>query len=245
MSEFEKEIVCLPLRGAQNVRDLGGYRTAGGGRTKQNVFVRAAKLDELTDQDKNFLYRYGVRTVVDLRSAVEVQESPCGLLSYDDIRYANVPLIDNIHSDNLNGRYPASMSEMYIGLLKNSAVLIKQALIRLKEEKQCALFNCTAGKDRTGVMAMLLLNLAGVDRDTIIEDYSASERYNTQIKEVQQEVLNQFGVLLPDYLFESKPEQMERTLRFLESEYRDAASYMEKIGMTAKEIEALGEKFTE
>ncbi len=167
------------------------------------------------------------------------------LLSYDDIRYANVPLIDNIHSDNLNGRYPASMSEMYIGLLKNSAILIKQALIRLKEEKQCALFNCTAGKDRTGVMAMLLLNLAGVDRDTIIEDYSASERYNTQIKEVQQEVLNQFGVLLPDYLFESKPEQMDRTLRFLESEYRDAASYMWEIGMTTKEIEALGEKFTE
>jgi protein-tyrosine phosphatase len=76
MSEFEKEIVCLPLSGAQNVRDLGGYRTAGGCRTKENVFVRAAKLDELTVRQE-FLYRYGVRTVVDLRSAVEVQESPC------------------------------------------------------------------------------------------------------------------------------------------------------------------------
>ncbi len=243
MTHTHQISICLPLSGAKNVRDLGGYKTKNGKFTKKNIFLRAAKLDELTDADKEFLYGYGVRTVVDLRSPVEIEEKPCGVRSYRDIRYENVPLIDNIHSDNLEGRYPSSMSQMYVGLLENSTQLIRQALYRLAEESKCALFNCTAGKDRTGVMAMLLLKLAEVDSAVIIEDYSASEQYNTDIKIIQKEVKEQFGILLPDYLFESKPEQMEQTLEFFDRKYNSAPDYMKTIGLSNAEIEKLAAKF--
>ena len=243
MVQIQQISICLPLSGAKNVRDLGGYKTKNGKSTKKNVFLRAAKLDELTDADKEFLYGYGVRTVVDLRSPVEIAEKPCGVHSYRDIRYENVPLIDNIHSDNLEGRYPPSMSQMYIGLLENSTQLIRQALYRLAEEPKCALFNCTAGKDRTGVMAMLLLKLAEVDSAVIIDDYSASEKYNTDIKIIQEEVKEQFGILLPDYLFESKPEQMEQTLEFFDRKYCNAPDYMRTIGLSNADIEKLAAKF--
>ena len=232
-----KDPQCLPLLGASNVRDLGGYINKDGIMLNYHKFVRAAKLDKLSDEDQAYLYAYGIRANLDLRAGSEVEEHPSSLRAYRQITYYNVPLLDNIHSDNLAGIYPDTMADMYIDLLKNSQASFRNIFMFFASNiNEGTIFNCTAGKDRTGVVAMLLLQLADVSDETIVRDYSLSESYNTNIKEIQANVLKQYNILLPDFLFESKPKDMIETLQFFRNAYGDAKRYLSEIGVSNEEI---------
>ncbi len=233
----QKDPKCLPLLGASNVRDLGGYINTDGIMLNYHKFVRAAKLDKLSNEDKAYLYAYGIRANLDLRARTEIEEHPSGLRDFRQMNYFNVPLLDNIHSDNLAGIYPDTMAEMYIDLLTNSQAsfrdIFKFFALNINEG---TIFNCTAGKDRTGVVAMILLQLADVPDEIIVRDYSLSESYNPDIKEIQAKVLEQYNLLLPNYLFESKPKDMIETLQFFRTSYGGANRYLNEIGVSNEEI---------
>ena len=101
------------------------------------------------------------------------------------------------------------------------------------------MFHCSAGKDRTGVTAMLLLDLAGAEEDLIIEDYAASAFNLYPHLQDQMEMLQKMGVKDPDALLGSPKSNMIRTLEHLRKMYGTAEKYLRKIGVSDAKIEVL------
>lgn len=161
------------LEGAFNFRDLGGLGTRAGRRLRTGRLYRSDTLQALTTSDVAHLREVvGLRGVVDLRLAEEVSAEGRGLLSeVAEIRYANVPLAmaatEGIPPEKV-------MRELYLGCLSIEASLVT-AIERLSEmAEQPVVFHCAAGKDRTGVLAAVLLRLLGVTDEHIVADYMRS-----------------------------------------------------------------------
>lgn len=99
------------------------------------------------------------------------------------------------------------------------------------------LFNCTAGKDRTGVTAMLLLNLAGVDSETILVDYEVTESNMHTVFEKQKVMLKEkYGIDVPDCAFSSERFQMEMAIGYLEKKWGDAEKYLLDAAVSEEDI---------
>ena len=230
----------MALVGSKNTRDLGGYPTMDGINTINGAFLRSDKPSRFTKLDKASLYRYGVRLVVDLRSDSEVSQEPCVLVDYEDICVKRVPLLDNIQSDTSKSNMPSSLGELYIGLLENSKSSICEMFnIFADFLDSCTFFCCTAGKDRTGVTAMLLLKLAGVSDADVIADYSSTY---TNIKEDADLMIagaKEMGIEMPKFLMRSDSENMEMALKHLQDVYGSAQNYLLHIGVAENKIEAL------
>lgn len=235
---FRCEVLDVP--GAQNVRDLGGYLSWDGRPVRKRRFLRAGGLHALTSEGVAAVRALGVDCIVDLRSSFEASRMPDTLREDGEIDYVHLPMLDYIQSaigDGGSPRFPDSMEEMYVGLLEHSGETFLR-LLRVCGDPayHTVLFHCTAGKDRTGVSAMLLLGLAGVSREDIVEDYSHSERLFPQ-RPLHPE--------LPGYLFESRPETMEAALDHLDAEYGGVRGYLARIGVDGALEEALLRKLLE
>lgn len=169
----------LPLAGAHNVRDLGGY-PVGMHQTKWHAFLRGDALHGLTDEDCDFLYRYGVRTVIDLRSEAEVLRDPDRTCGEGSIAYVRAALGDEDLSDpdmleKLDEAGFHSPQDLYASFLENTASIrtIFRAMAQAPKDS-AILFHCNSGKDRSGIISMLLLMLAGVSRADCVSDYIVS-----------------------------------------------------------------------
>ncbi|MDR2931540.1 MAG: tyrosine-protein phosphatase, partial [Oscillospiraceae bacterium] len=117
------------VENVQNIRDLGGYPVADGQMTVKKRFIRSASLADLTETGREQLRDIGIDCVIDLRSVYETEKSPDSIIGYPGIHYESIPMLDNIVSNSAQGdftKYPASMSEMYIGLLRDSTDEIKK-----------------------------------------------------------------------------------------------------------------------
>lgn len=215
----------LPLTGALNVRDLGGYATPNG-KTASNMFLRGDGLHRLTPEDMAYLADYGVSLVVDLRSQSECERNPDPFQTHDTIRYESVTLLDQMNSKGFQGAMPSSMYEVYVSLLDDSAPSLGKVIQLLAEAKGTALFHCTAGKDRTGVTAMLLLSLAGVSRADIIADYAITQTYIAGLFDGQIQRIKEAGRDVPMHLFQSHPEEMIQTLDYLTEKYGTAEKFL-------------------
>lgn len=233
----------LDLSGAHNVRDLGTYVNAEGKKLREHQFLRGDSLDSLTNEDRKRLMNYGVKAVIDLRSSQEKEQAPCVWEGSGEVDYYSIPLLDEMNSSAFQSKFPGSMSELYIKLLENNKAEFAQALRIMSGYKEdCVIFNCTAGKDRTGVTAMLLLILAGVDHEVIIADYSASEANMKETFQRQKEQMLQRGIEVPECAFQSRPEQMAETLKALDSKYGTADAYINTLGLKSEEISCLKQK---
>lgn len=214
-----------------NVRHLGGLKTSLGALTRDHKYIRGSARGKLNEQEKEFFYALGVRVIVDLRSSSEITKTLSVLRDYKDITYVHVDMIGEFWQ--MFGSEFKDISDLYLFLLDHSQAQIKEvfsAFVKYKDEG--IFFHCTAGKDRTGIIAMLLLDLVGVADEDIISNYSVSYQNNLA-----------FGVIdLPkEYLhFElSNPEYMVRALKHLRDNYQNSENYLKLIGLTAEEIEIL------
>lgn len=229
----------LKLEGALNVRDLGGYPAENGAVTRKGVFLRADGLGDLTAADCRALADYGVTCVVDLRSQREREEKPDAIHGYPGIASCHVQMLDQLNSQNYSDQLPDTMGEVYLSLLDHSGKAIAQVMAKLAENQGCGLFHCTAGKDRTGVIAMLLLDLAGVPRDVIVADYAVSEVHLApQIAQLI-ENLRQNGVAVREHLFRSQPVDICRAYDHLHGSYGGARAYLQHIGCAPGVIDTL------
>ena len=203
--------IPLPLKGAHNVRDLGGYpytRQAGEcGTTAFGVFLRSGTLGRITLGDREALRCYGLRRVIDLRSNFELKHwpDPYAKRPEEGVFYTHIPMLDQLNSSGFRGALPACMFDVYQSLLDNDASSIRSVMEAL-DGPGCLLFHCRAGKDRTGVVAMLLLGLAGVDDEFIVEDYRVTQDYMGRGLRAQRAgVSNLLLKKVPRCLFESAP----------------------------------------
>lgn len=232
----------LPLEGAYNVRDLGGYLTGAQRPVQKGRFLRGGSLSHLTPKDQEFLLKYGLNAIIDLRSPFEVQRDPdpdCGVPVY------SFPLLDSLNSQDFQGALPESLSQMYIELLDRCAPVFAGIFQTMSEIPGCVLFHCTAGKDRTGLCAMLLLSLAGVPDETIIADYAASDAYLKEIILHQRLSLQKSGITVNENLLHAFPDHMRTALDHLRRRYKTAGAYLAGAGLTDKEIRTLSRRLLE
>jgi hypothetical protein len=169
----------VPLTGAFNFRDLGGLPTRDGGTTRAGVMFRSDALHHLVPSDVDRLTDLGMRTIIDLRSAVELERTGRGPLEATDMQWLHAPLS---HGDAAAGRVlPQALADGDLGLhyvtslaerTETLATVIGHLAAR---ENLPAVFHCTAGKDRTGMVAALVLSLVGVPDDVIVHDYTLTD----------------------------------------------------------------------
>jgi hypothetical protein len=166
----------LALTGAFNVRDLGGLPTEDGGITRPGRLFRSDSLQSVDDRDVAMLYdTLGIRRMVDLRGADEVLAEGRGLLAERAVEYVNLPLVQEdgslvAHLDGLVDLVPR-----YLSYLDSPAGPMPRAIELLGDAVTApTVFFCAAGKDRTGVLSALVLRLARVTVESVIEDYFLS-----------------------------------------------------------------------
>lgn len=244
----------LDLQGPKNCRELGGYPTKDGGVTKKHVFLRSDSLDELTKSDEEFLIDYGLREDVDLRGKVEALFL-ADRINRREIKYVNIPLYDGMygvivrdemHKDTRD-LVPKTMEELYVFVCEHEQKQIRKVLANLINfDDGCALFHCTAGKDRTGIISMLILEMADVPRDVIVTDYARSAEDRSHQIMMEEKFMEKFGKdLIPEGAFESKPAFMEYLLDHLDKKYGSVRGYLAMIGVSDKEVLDLRKKFVE
>jgi protein-tyrosine phosphatase len=183
LSETAELPRAIPLEGASNARDLGGYRTRDGARVRFGHVFRSARLSGLTEADALRLRNEGIGRIVDLRGPAEAASHPSVLpgatvhpLSIDpslgpalraaaEQGEAGRPVIMGLMRD-AYAAYATQWHHRYAQLFD----------LLLEPGAPALLFHCTAGKDRTGFAAALILAALGVSRDTIRADYLATTR---------------------------------------------------------------------
>lgn len=239
LPDYEKNWVRLPLEQAYNVRELGGYPVAGGGQTAYHRFLRADDISTLTDKDVAFLLSYGVRMVIDLRSPGEAEQSPDRLRGLDQVEYVQIPFLGKNVADvtQINASdVELGLDALYVSMLKNQE-LTKEIFEAIEQAPEgCILFHCSAGKDRTGVLAMLLMSLAGADRQDCMTNYAQSFinlTRNPQIPRLSK---------IPEYakyeaLMFSLPETIGSCYDFIMEQYGSTQRYLADCGLSGETLE--------
>jgi protein-tyrosine phosphatase len=169
----------LPLEGLYNFRDLGGYPAAGG-KVRWGCLYRGGDLRELRPQAKQCLEARKIRTIVDFRDPAERLDAPDGELATAEKTYS-LPIeagnmLELARLEISAGE--ALMQRLYLALVDQCRPQYRDFFAILGEpENGPVLFHCSAGKDRTGVAAALVLSALGVDRETVVADYLLSGEY--------------------------------------------------------------------
>ena len=227
-----KSIIRLPLEGAENVRDIGGY--VGDNKKVGNfgVFLRGNELVRLTKNDNEFLKSYGLTDVIDLRSEEVSILKPDGI----DKEYCNyhlVPLLTEKFNENLAlEKENFKMGEGYKLILENKTA-IKDIFEILGNAKGCTMFHCTAGKDRTGLVAMLILGLCGVTKKDIVANYEVTFTY---VPVLVDEALN-------PALAYSLPEYIKTAIEFIEENYGTYREYLKSCGISDEILDKVKSKY--
>lgn len=231
------------LDGAQNVRDLGGYFTQNNKITKWHLFLRSDNTNSLTDKDIKFLKDYGVKTVIDLRSKKEVSKCKDKFFSINGIKYFNISLepckmSDFVLDDSLSND---KMSRDYIMLLEYGKQSLKTIFHILAENMEdTILFHCVSGKDRTGLLTMLLLGLVGVHEADIVADYEISHTYIKDSK-IFKLSLEKYGV--ENML--SSPLYLENVIKYIKNNYETFDKYLLSCGISNECLIKIKNKFSE
>ncbi len=176
----------VALQGCSNLRDLGGYRTADGRTVRFGRVFRSASLAGLTEADLRTFGATGIRTVCDLRGEREAARAPSRLPEASAPEVVRLPIEPRVGASlrDLLAREEATGEDVHDLLRTAYAAYATDHLPRyralfdllLREERLPLLFHCSAGKDRTGFGAALLLTALGVPRETVIADYLATNR---------------------------------------------------------------------
>ena len=159
-----------------NARDLGGYPTTDGAVTRTRSLLRADDLAQLSPEGLQALAAYGLETVLDLRWPEEIAAAPSPVpRQLPRVRYVSVSLLADTPGEwGTIGGY-CDKAEWKRTVLERMQPRLKQALAAIAAAGPGPLlFHCVAGKDRTGVIAALLLSLADVVPAAIAADYAAS-----------------------------------------------------------------------
>ena len=179
----------LPLEGGRNFRDLGGYRTSDGHQVKWGMLLRSGSMHDLTAADFATLQKMGLRTVVDFRGTSERERQPVNWpgtsapqIITDD--YSAVNMGDVMQMLSTPGLDAAQAQVMMATLYREApyhfASQYKRMFAELLAHHAPLAFNCSAGKDRTGIAAALILTALGVPKEVVMEDYLLSNRYYAQ-----------------------------------------------------------------
>ncbi|MEZ4711989.1 MAG: tyrosine-protein phosphatase [Caldilineaceae bacterium] len=236
----------LPLPGAYNIRDIGGYRTSDGRSTRWRTFLRADALHRLPPPSQQALIDYGVRTIIDLRTEQECGQAPNVFVAAKRVCYLHVPLFDG--GAPLAARSaPPKVADIYRQILEWRQSAVKAVFDAITDNAFPVLVHCTAGKDRTGLIAALILGLAGVDHATIAEDYALTTHYAARLFDELRARAVAAGrdMVTFERFLEAKPESILSVLTYMDEKYGSVADYLKQIGITKMQINYLRQIISE
>jgi|SRR5690625_2854663 len=173
----------IPVPGTFNFRDLGGHSTVDGRRVSEGRLYRADGLGRLGPDGVAMLKEMRIVSVVDLREEKEVANIPDAVDGLG-ARYSHMPLLGNRYfpidkdsPDRIVLDTP-SLPALYAAMIETAGPRFVDVISHLAEiEQDATVFHCSAGKDRTGLIAAFVLSLLGVERDAVVNDYALTEEY--------------------------------------------------------------------
>ena len=227
---------CLALEGCFNFRDLGGYRAAGDKTVRWGMLYRSDGLQRSSPADLETFARLGLRNVVDLRSAEEVAER--GRIPDQPGRsYRHIPMLDLLPpAEELpSWDRPDFVASEYLRMVSAGAHAIGEVLAVLAEPDSYPLvYHCFAGKDRTGILSAVVLELLGVGDDDIVSDYALSRVGLTRMLAELRARHPELGAELDASaaaLVSAEPESMRAFLARFRAEHGSAARFAAGLGM--------------
>jgi rhodanese-related sulfurtransferase len=213
-------VTRLGWDGCRNARDVGGLPTRSGRTTRAGTLIRTDSLDRLSPAGRSALTAAGAGLVLDLRSDWELEEEhPLD----GDPAYVRIPWIDP-EADLLRDPDETRIARIYRGSLDRNVVQIAAAYRAISAAPLDApvVVHCRSGKDRTGLLVAILLDLIGVPRDVIAADYALSE----VLLEITDRPVD----------LRTPPEAVLESLDHLDRAYGGSRAYLVRIGLTDTEI---------
>jgi protein-tyrosine phosphatase len=242
------------VQGAVNFRDLGGYTTTDGHHVKWKAIYRSADISRLTPADLDTLRARHIFYDVDLRGTMESAKAP------DKINPGTDYILCPAGSDSLNAQMGKTMSmtrngdSMMLAWYTNTAYLTAryqpffQKLLILPDS-DALLFHCTAGKDRTGIGAALLLYALGVPYETIKADYTATNYYRAQDNgRSLQSMVNQYHLNegVARAMNGAEPQYLDATFDAIRRQYGSVDLFLQQqLGLDQQRLALLRQKFLE
>ena len=170
----------INLEGTINTRDLGGIVNRNNQIIKEHLILRGNNLSTLTTSDvEKLLKEYNLKTIIDLRSNTERKEKQD--IEIINVENKHIPIFEEsrigVTHDKESDKNVLSlpnMEDLYQEMVTNEECIknIKKIITTImNQEEGSILYHCTAGKDRTGVITMLILSMLDVSEETILEDY--------------------------------------------------------------------------
>lgn len=244
----------LPLEGGVNFRDLGGYATHDGRRVKWRRLYRSGTMTLLTPTDFEHLAQREIRTVIDLRTRREQIEEPnhwCREANiaywcreYDEVFGHLHEMIDRGIADEEEARRVMEGGYRHLPIQQGPAYA--ELLRRIAAGETPMVFNCSAGKDRTGGAAALVLAMLGVPRETIVADFTLTTRAvdlrKALLRRRSGSGSRQRYSRLPDHVMDALlaayPGYISAFLDALDADFGSVEDYLAEIGILRPEIEA-------
>ncbi|MGL5931189.1 MAG: tyrosine-protein phosphatase [Dermatophilaceae bacterium] len=251
----------ITLDGLVNMRDVGGLPAAAGGRTQPRRLIRSDNLQDLTAADVSHLVgELGVTDVVDLRTETELHlGGPGPLRAVKSLTHHHHSLIverpgehvveralTRPPADHERRRDPRSWAEHYLGYLAHRAEAVSAALRVVADARGATVVHCAAGKDRTGTVVALALDVAGVPHDEIVADYLLSaERLDAVMQRLNPG--SPAGDALAAHVLDEqrpRPEAVQLTLTTLAERWGGAAGWLRAHGWSDDDIARLRDRLT-
>jgi protein-tyrosine phosphatase len=241
----------VPFTEVFNFRDLGGYRTFDGRTTRYGLLYRSEALQDLTDSDLERFRGLGIVTVVDLRSASEIQRTGRGRLANEPVQFVNASVLSDV---TVNGRRDESaldgdyLSRRYLRYLEvGSGAFVRAIEVLAVRENYPIVFNCFFGKDRTGVLAALVLGCLGVERQSVVKDYAlTATRVPLILNKLRRDPLYRETLEQTDPLvLAASATTMSTFLDDLDKRYGGARSWALGAGVTLRQLDILRDALLE
>ena len=231
------------LQGASNFRDVGGYRNTAGRRVRRGQVFRSDHLAGLTPQDQQQLQSLGIRHSLDFRGAAECTATPYSIPGVQRVALTIEPtVIARMQALVAQGVVPTTeetvdlMRETYRDFVNRNATTYGRFLKHLLEAPTPQVFHCTAGKDRTGFAAALLLSALGVDRATIEHDYLLTNQLYRRDARLE----GQGHPHVMKVLWQVQPEFLQAAFEAVDAQHGGVRDYLHgAIGLSPQEVSEL------
>jgi protein-tyrosine phosphatase len=234
----------IVLERSFNFRDLGGYPTLDGGTTSWQTLYRADGIHRISEADVVRLQPLGLKTVIDLRTPDEIEQN--GRFPVDSVDYRHHPVMDVIWTPELieaNADSPTFLIDRYREMLVTGERALGSSLRLLADlDAYPVVFHCAAGKDRTGILAALVLALVGVPDEVIAEDYALSTEGMARMIEWVIENVPEARERMsqaPPSMMGSGPETILALLDHIRVEHGAVETYVGTLGVDADHIARL------
>lgn len=250
----------LPLQGGRNFRDLGGYVTADGRRVKWGRIYRSGSMAELTLTDYDYLSNLGIRVVCDLRTPGERHAEPNKWQEIAKVGYwtrdyeTSFGELRKVMASGLPTAQQAkeAMIAGYRELPFEQAPAYRELFKRLAAGEIPLAFNCSAGKDRAGTAAALILTALGVMRETVVEDYALSDKvvdFRSTYAAKENGRRSLLAKLPPDIvtaILASDPDYIRAALAAIEARHGSVERYLQdELDVSARDLDTLRKQLLE